>query len=39
MINWQCIPFCQLTTQQLYELLKLRVDVLWSSRPALPGIG
>ncbi|MGQ4544805.1 hypothetical protein ACUIA5_00345 [Vibrio cholerae] len=27
MINWQCIPFCQLTTQQLYELLKLRVDV------------
>ncbi len=27
MINWQCIPFCQLTTQQLYELLKLRGDV------------
>ncbi|ENM3878332.1 TPA: GNAT family N-acetyltransferase [Vibrio cholerae] len=27
MINWQCISFCQLTTQQLYELLKLRVDV------------
>ncbi|ENM5904724.1 GNAT family N-acetyltransferase [Vibrio mimicus] len=27
MITWQCIPFCQLTTEQLYDLLKLRVDV------------
>ena len=27
MLTWQCLPFSQLTTQQLYELLKLRVDV------------
>ena len=27
MITWQCIPFSQLTTQQLYELLRLRTDV------------
>ncbi len=27
MITWQCLPFTGLTTQQLYELLKLRVDV------------
>lgn len=27
MIHWQCVPFCQLTTEQLYQLLKLRVDV------------
>lgn len=27
MTTWQCIPFNELTTQQLYQLLKLRVDV------------
>ncbi|MGF1806808.1 GNAT family N-acetyltransferase, partial [Aliivibrio sifiae] len=27
MIHWQSIPFHQLTTVQLYELLRLRVDV------------
>lgn len=27
MITWRCLSFSQLTTQQLYELLKLRVDV------------
>ncbi|MGK0441261.1 MAG: ElaA protein [Pseudohongiellaceae bacterium] len=27
MINWQCLPFSQLSTHQLYDLLKLRVDV------------
>lgn len=27
MLNWQCLTFNQLTTTQLYELLKLRVDV------------
>lgn len=27
MIDWQLIPFSQLTTTQLYQLLKLRVDV------------
>jgi len=27
MITWQCIPFSQLSTIELYELLKLRVDV------------
>lgn len=27
MIQWQRLPFAQLCTQQLYELLKLRVDV------------
>ena len=27
MIQWQSIPFHQLTTVQLYELLRLRVDV------------
>ena len=27
MITWQCIPFSQLTTLQLYELLRLRTDV------------
>ncbi|WP_157037951.1 GNAT family N-acetyltransferase [Photobacterium aquae] len=26
-IQWQCLPFNQLTTDQLYELLKIRVDV------------
>ena len=26
-MNWQCLTFSQLTTEQLYELLKLRVDV------------
>ncbi|WP_018692188.1 GNAT family N-acetyltransferase [Algicola sagamiensis] len=26
-MNWQCLPFSQLTTHQLYDLLKLRVDV------------
>ncbi len=27
MLNWCSIPFSQLTTDQLYELLKLRTDV------------
>lgn len=27
MIHWQLVPFTQLTTQQLYQLLQLRVDV------------
>ncbi|MUK63620.1 GNAT family N-acetyltransferase [Aliivibrio fischeri] len=27
MIHWQKIPFTELTTSQLYELLRLRVDV------------
>lgn len=27
MITWQCLPFSQLNTQQLYQLLQLRVDV------------
>ena len=27
MITWQCLSFSQLTTQQLYDLLKLRVNV------------
>ncbi|MGD8112880.1 GNAT family N-acetyltransferase [Vibrio sp. TRT 17S01] len=27
MLTWQLLPFSQLTTQQLYQLLKLRVDV------------
>lgn len=27
MISWQCLSFSELTTAQLYELLKLRVDV------------
>lgn len=27
MTQWQCLTFDQLTTRQLYELLKLRVDV------------
>ncbi|NVD05572.1 GNAT family N-acetyltransferase [Vibrio sp. JPW-9-11-11] len=27
MIEWQLVPFSQLTTTQLYQLLKLRVDV------------
>ncbi|WP_394249323.1 GNAT family N-acetyltransferase [Vibrio profundi] len=27
MITWQCTPFAQLSTTELYELLKLRVDV------------
>lgn len=27
MLNWQCLSFSQLTTTQLYQLLKLRVDV------------
>lgn len=27
MITWQFHPFPQLTTMQLYQLLKLRVDV------------
>lgn len=27
MIHWQCIPFSQMTTEQLYELIKLRIDV------------
>ncbi|HAS6349151.1 GNAT family N-acetyltransferase [Vibrio sp. IRLE0018] len=27
MTQWQLLPFSQLSTQQLYELLKLRVDV------------
>ncbi|RTZ14770.1 GNAT family N-acetyltransferase [Vibrio aquaticus] len=27
MITWQLIPFSELNTQQLYQLLKLRVDV------------
>ena len=27
MLNWQCLSFSELTTTQLYELLKLRVDV------------
>jgi len=26
-MQWQCLPFEQLTTHQLYDLLKLRVDV------------
>lgn len=26
-VNYQCVAFDQLTTKQLYELLKLRVDV------------
>ncbi|MGO2162438.1 MAG: GNAT family N-acetyltransferase [Vibrio toranzoniae] len=27
MINWYSLPFTELSTQQLYQLLKLRVDV------------
>ena len=27
MINWTALPFSQLTTTQLYEMLRLRVDV------------
>ncbi len=27
MITWHSIPFSELSTQQLYQLLKLRVDV------------
>ncbi len=27
MTQWQLLPFSQLTTHQLYELLRLRVDV------------
>lgn len=27
MITWQCLSFPQLSTQQLYQLLQLRVDV------------
>ncbi|WP_296048755.1 GNAT family N-acetyltransferase [uncultured Alteromonas sp.] len=27
MLNWYSLPFSQLTTDQLYELLKLRTDV------------
>lgn len=27
MIHWQCLSFEQLTTVQLYELIKLRIDV------------
>lgn len=27
MIHWQALPFQQLSTYQLYELLKLRVDI------------
>ena len=27
MIQWQCVTFDQLSTRQLYDLLKLRVDV------------
>lgn len=27
MITWQFLPFSQLTTTQLYQLLKLRVDI------------
>ncbi|WP_281559544.1 GNAT family N-acetyltransferase [Thalassomonas sp. RHCl1] len=26
-MNWECLTFSQLTTEQLYQLLKLRVDV------------
>ncbi|MCR8923427.1 GNAT family N-acetyltransferase [Dasania sp. GY-MA-18] len=26
-MNWICLPFKQLNTEQLYELIKLRVDV------------
>ncbi|WP_339673576.1 GNAT family N-acetyltransferase [Dasania marina] len=26
-MNWICLPFAQLNTEQLYELMKLRVDV------------
>ncbi|WDE04569.1 GNAT family N-acetyltransferase [Thalassomonas viridans] len=26
-MNWKCLTFAELTTEQLYELLKLRVDV------------
>lgn len=26
-MNWKCLTFSQLTTEQLYQLLKLRVDV------------
>ena len=26
-MNWECLTFSQLTTDQLYELLKLRVDI------------
>ncbi len=26
-VVWQCVPFEQLTNQQLYQLIKLRVDV------------
>jgi len=26
-MNWLCLTFSQLTTEQLYEILKLRVDV------------
>ncbi len=27
MLSWQCLSFSELTTTQLYEMLKLRVDV------------
>ncbi len=27
MLKWQCLSFSELTTTQLYEMLKLRVDV------------
>lgn len=27
MLNWQCLSFSELSTTQLYEMLKLRVDV------------
>ncbi len=27
MLTWQCLSFSELTTHQLYELLKLRVDI------------
>ena len=26
-MDWHCLTFSQLTTNQLYELLKLRVDI------------
>ena len=27
MVTWHCLPFSELTTHQLYELMRLRVDV------------
>lgn len=26
-MQWLCLPFCQLSTNQLYDLIKLRVDI------------